>query len=223
MGRTRGRPSEGAREALIAAAHELFMERDYDHVSTEEILERSGVSRGALYHHFPTKLDLFRAVWEASERRAIERIAGGGAGLGSTPVRGPRSSSPGATCGRPRPTRRCGGSASARAAAVLGWEALARGGDRARDRGRRSPSVSAAIEAGELPPDDPETMAIVLLGAMIEAAMLIVVAEDPAAARETLARRWSSTCSRACADSIARRCRRRSKSRTRSSSSTATR
>ena len=52
------------------------MERDYDQVSTEEILRRSGLSRGALYHHFPTKLDLFRAVFDASERRVLGRIAG---------------------------------------------------------------------------------------------------------------------------------------------------
>ena len=69
-----GRPSEGARDALVEAAHELFVERDYDRVSTEEILERAGVSRGALYHHFPTKLDLFRAVFQASEQRVIDRI-----------------------------------------------------------------------------------------------------------------------------------------------------
>src|SRR3954468_20383523 len=51
------------------------MEREYDEVSTAEILERAAVSRGALYHHFPTKLDLFRAVFEVSERRVIDRIA----------------------------------------------------------------------------------------------------------------------------------------------------
>ena len=53
------------------------MERDYDRVSTEEILERSGVSRGALYHHFPSKLDLFRAVYTASERRNLRLMAAG--------------------------------------------------------------------------------------------------------------------------------------------------
>ncbi|HET7483978.1 MAG TPA: helix-turn-helix domain-containing protein, partial [Solirubrobacterales bacterium] len=57
--KTRGRPSEGAREAVIEAARDLFVERDYARVSIAQILERSGVSRGALYHHFPTKLDLF--------------------------------------------------------------------------------------------------------------------------------------------------------------------
>ncbi|HWJ43700.1 MAG TPA: helix-turn-helix domain-containing protein, partial [Solirubrobacterales bacterium] len=73
--RTRGRPSEGAREAVIEAARELFLAEDYDQVSTEQILDRSGVSRGALYHHFPSKLELFKAVYEASEQRLIEAVA----------------------------------------------------------------------------------------------------------------------------------------------------
>ena len=44
--------------------------------------------------------------------------------------------------------------------------------------------VSSAIEAGQMSRRDSETTAHVLLGALIEAAMLIVVAEDPAVARE---------------------------------------
>ena len=73
----RGRPSEGAREAVVEAARDLFMEREYDRVSTAEVLARSGVSRGALYHHFPSKRDLFLAVYEASERRVIQLVAAG--------------------------------------------------------------------------------------------------------------------------------------------------
>src|SRR5262249_35806538 len=74
-GRPRGRPSTGAREAVVAAAHDLFLERNYEDVSTEEILARSGVSRGAMYHHFPTKLDLFRVVYEESEQRVLILVA----------------------------------------------------------------------------------------------------------------------------------------------------
>ena len=44
--------------------------------------------------------------------------------------------------------------------------------------------VSAAIDAGELPEHDPETLAIVVLGAVIEAAVLIATAEEPALAHE---------------------------------------
>ena len=181
MARPRGRPSEGAREALVEAALELFMERDYDRVSTEEILERSGVSRGALYHHFPTKLSLFRAVFVSSERRVIDRIA----------ARAPALESPFETLvdlarGYMRAAetdeelRRIG---LGQSRAVLGWEGW-REACTELGIGVALAGVTAAIEAGELPPHDPETLAIVVLGAMIEAAMLIVVAENPAEQRK---------------------------------------
>lgn len=177
----RGRPSEGAREALLEAAHELFMERDYDQVSTEQVLSRSGVSRGALYHHFPTKLDLFRAVFMISERRVIDRIA----------ARIPPPASPfEALVALARgymhaaetddELRRIG---LGQSRAVLGWEGW-REACAELGVGIALAGVTAAIEAGELPPHDPETLAIIFLGAMIEAAMLILVAEDRTAARE---------------------------------------
>jgi AcrR family transcriptional regulator len=177
----RGRPSQGAREALLAAATELFVERDYDAVSTEEIIERSGVSRGALYHHFSTKLDLFKAVFQASERRVLERIAS----------QLPASDSPFDTLVesaraylRAAETdvelQRIG---LGQSRAVLGWEGWREAATEL-GIGFALVGVSAAIEAGELPPYDPEALAIIVLGAMIEAAMLIVVADDRAAARE---------------------------------------
>ncbi len=177
----RGRPSQGAREALLAAARELFMERDYEQVSIGDLLERSGVSRGALYHHFSTKLDLFRAVWEASERRLIEELA----------VQVPASSSPfEVLVGFARAYLRAAETDEelrriglGQSRAVLGWEAW-REASTGLGVGLALTVVNAAIEAGELPDEDPETMAIVVLGAVIEAALLIVVADDPAAARE---------------------------------------
>jgi hypothetical protein len=66
---------------------------------------------------------------------------------------------------------------------VLGWEGW-REACTELGVGLALAGVTAAIEAGEMPAHDPETMAIVLLGAMIDAAMLIVVAEDRALARK---------------------------------------
>lgn len=157
------------------------MERDYDDVSTEQILERSGVSRGALYHHFPSKRDLFRAVFEASERRVIERVAARAATAG-TPfealVETVRAYL--GLCETDEELRRIGLTQSR---AVLGWEGW-RAAASELGIGVSLALVAAAIEAGELAPHDPETTALVLLGAMIEAAMLIVVASDRRAARE---------------------------------------
>src|SRR5215203_4200872 len=72
--------SEATRAALVAAARELFAARGYAGVGTEEIVRRARVTRGALYHHFRDKEDLFRAVHEQFERELVEslgqRIAG---------------------------------------------------------------------------------------------------------------------------------------------------
>jgi AcrR family transcriptional regulator len=177
----RGRPSQGAREALIEAAHGLFVERDYDRVSTEEILERSGVSRGALYHHFPTKLDLFRAVYQANERRALgEMAAEVPAGLSpfDSLVEGARAYLRAAETDED--LRRIG---LVQSRAVLGWEGWREAATEL-GIGLILAGVTAAIEAGELPRRDPIALSHVLLAAMIEAAMLICVAEDRAAARE---------------------------------------
>ncbi len=50
------------REALMATARELFTRNGFQATRTEEIVQRAGLTRGALYHHFRDKEDLFRAV-----------------------------------------------------------------------------------------------------------------------------------------------------------------
>jgi AcrR family transcriptional regulator len=179
--RAPGRPREGAREALIEAAHGLFMERDYDQVSTEEIVRRSGVSRGALYHHFASKRDLFRAVFEASERRVLERIAAR-ASAAATPfdalVEAARLYMQ--ECETDEELRRIG---LGQSRVVLGWEGW-RTVAAELGIGVVLAAVTAAMEAGEMAPHDPEATTVVLLGALIEAAMLIAVDPDRRAARE---------------------------------------
>src|ERR671916_140107 len=50
------------RRALLGVGRELFAAEGYSAVSTEELVRRAGVTRGALYHHFEDKRDLFRAL-----------------------------------------------------------------------------------------------------------------------------------------------------------------
>lgn len=68
------RIAQGAetRDALLAAARELFGGQGYAATSTEEIVERAGVTKGALYHHFADKEQLFRAVFEQVQREVSD-------------------------------------------------------------------------------------------------------------------------------------------------------
>src|SRR3954469_21762279 len=73
--RTQASRREATRTALIAAARELFAARGYAAVGTEEIVRAAGVTRGALYHQFRDKEQLFEAVFEQVEADVTDRIA----------------------------------------------------------------------------------------------------------------------------------------------------
>jgi AcrR family transcriptional regulator len=67
--------SEATRKTLVDVARRLFAKRGYADVGTEEIVRRAGVTRGALYHHFSGKEDLFRAVAEEVEEEITRKSA----------------------------------------------------------------------------------------------------------------------------------------------------
>jgi AcrR family transcriptional regulator len=64
--RTRSARAEGldGRTALLEAAMDVFAERGYRDASVDEIAERAGYSKGAIYFHFSGKDDLFFALLE---------------------------------------------------------------------------------------------------------------------------------------------------------------
>ena len=62
-GLSRAEQSEKTRRALLDAARALFTERGYTNTSTEEVVRRSQVTRGALHYHFRDKVTLFEAVY----------------------------------------------------------------------------------------------------------------------------------------------------------------
>ena len=111
--RTQAERSEATRGALIAAARPLFAERGYAGVGTEEIVRAAGVTRGALYHHFDGKRELFEAVYEQIEAELAERIAAGALSADARGAAGrrcgpaPRCSSRACTEPRGAADRRC--------------------------------------------------------------------------------------------------------------------
>jgi AcrR family transcriptional regulator len=72
---SRVQQSEATRGKLVRVGRDLFARRGFSDVPTEEIVRRAGVTRGALYHHFRDKRDLFAAVVEQVEQEVMQRVA----------------------------------------------------------------------------------------------------------------------------------------------------
>ena len=70
----RVRQAEATRELLVDVARRNFTEHGYAATSIDDIIQQAGVARGALYHHFPGKEALFRAVYETVEGEVVARV-----------------------------------------------------------------------------------------------------------------------------------------------------
>lgn len=76
--------TEATRALIVSAARTLFLRDGVDATPTEAILTEAGISRGALYHHFPSKRDVFAAVYELEAAGAIQRAVASVKPAGST-------------------------------------------------------------------------------------------------------------------------------------------
>src|SRR3954469_3960653 len=113
--------SRVTREKLLAHARELFGERGYAAVGTEEIVRAAGVTRGALYHQFRDKEQLFESVFEEVEAQTTQHVAAVALGDDATdPLRALRAGARAflAVCAQPEVER----IVLLDAPAVLGWE-----------------------------------------------------------------------------------------------------
>jgi AcrR family transcriptional regulator len=85
--RTQADRSAATRDALVAAARQLFAGQGFAEVPTDTIVAAAGVTRGALYHQFADKTALFDAVLEAVEADIASRLSDEAAAAGiSDPV-----------------------------------------------------------------------------------------------------------------------------------------
>ena len=65
---------ETRRAQLIEVGRRLFLERPYDDLGMDEVAAESGVSKGLLYHYFPTKREFYMAVLNAAVDEMVELV-----------------------------------------------------------------------------------------------------------------------------------------------------
>ncbi|MBI3799038.1 MAG: TetR/AcrR family transcriptional regulator [Deltaproteobacteria bacterium] len=178
--RSKAEQSELTRAALLQAARALFTEKGYADTATEEIVQRASVTRGALYHHFRDKEDLFQAVFEDAERELVEKVRTAVDLAKTEPWEGLRVGCQAFldACLEPAVQR----IVLLDAPSVLGWETWRRI-DAEYGVGLVRQSLQAAMDAGEVDFLPVEPLAHILLGSLTEAAMVIARAEDVQSAR----------------------------------------
>jgi len=70
----RARKTRKTRQSLCRHASAVFAEKGYSEASIDEIVQRAGVTKGALYHHFPDKLQLYRSVVQDMAQGLVSTI-----------------------------------------------------------------------------------------------------------------------------------------------------
>lgn len=179
--RTQVERSASSRAALIGAARRLFASEGYAALGTERLASAAGLSRGALYHQFADKLDLFASVLDDVEREIAERMTAAVASLDSD------RTADLLVAGTEAFLDACDDPAIQRIVlidgpSVLGW---------ARWREicfRHTVGLVAALladgmERGSIVRQPVDPLTHILIGAADEAALYVAQADDPATAR----------------------------------------
>lgn len=180
--RTQGERSAATRDALVRAARPLFAARGFAGVGTEAIVTAAGVTRGALYHQFADKTELFAAVFEAVEADITERIDAAVSESGETDAvtlmkLGAQAWL--AAAAEPEVRR----IVLLEAPAALGWERWREVGLRY-GLGLVQSLIEYAMTSGRIPKSPAEPLAHVLIGALDEAALYVARHEQQNRATE---------------------------------------
>jgi AcrR family transcriptional regulator len=162
------------RTQLLEVATELFAERGFENTPVELVLERAGVSKGSLYHHFASKEALFEAVLDAVEARVARATLEASAGT-EDPIEGLRAACRAWLALASDPVVRQ--IVLLDAPAVLDWRKW-----REIDERHAFGLLKRAVEATPAGKGDrvpAEVLAHVLLASIIEIAMLIARSDTP--------------------------------------------
>jgi AcrR family transcriptional regulator len=174
--------AEATRRGLLDAAREQFASEGYVETSIDEICGRARVTKGALYHHFRDKRDLFTAVFEEVEREWADELAALVAEerdpLERIQIVGDAFLDACLDPARQRILLLDGPS-------LVAWEEL-RQIDAGRGFGLIATLLSDAMDAGRLERQPVGPLAHLMLGAMYEASLAIARDDDPARARKRI-------------------------------------
>lgn len=177
---TKAEQTERTRAALVSAARTLFASRGFAGTSTEEVVRTAGVTRGALYHHFRDKRDLFEAVYEDVERGLAEDLTAHLVGVTDTIELLRRGTDAFLdACLDPAIQR----IVLLEGPTILGWERW-REIDMRYGLGLVQLTLQAAVDAGAIRAAvSVEALAHVFFGGLVEGAMLLAAAADQRQAR----------------------------------------
>jgi len=181
---TQAERTEATRGRLIATGRRLFGEKGFAATSTEEILSDAEVSRGALYHHFSSKTDLFRATFEAVEEELtanLLEIATAGGETDPVKILELGFNAFLDQCVKPEVQR----IVMLDAPTVLGWDTWHELDERYAF-GTIKAVLAVAAESGRIDPDAVDSITHLLVGAVMQAGMVVARADDPVAAKQRL-------------------------------------
>ena len=177
--RTQDERSGATRGAVVAAARTLFAAQGFAETSIEQILAAAGVTRGALYHHFPGKAAIFLAVFETLEAELADRLVAAAAQETSAWDRLLAGAQGFLDACLDPELRRI---VLLDAPAVLGVDEVRRV-EALYTLARLRAGLAACAAEGDLAAATTPMLAHLILGALAQAAMAIVQAQDPPAAR----------------------------------------
>ena len=166
----------------MQVSEELFASKGFAGASTQEIAEKAGLTRGAVYFHFTDKKALFRAVFENLEARLMARLGVGAAAA--------TSAWDGLVLGCRVYLDSCLEESFSRtvfldAPAVLGWEQW-REVEEQHALGAMRSALQACIDERSVRSQPVPPLAQLLLACLTEAGMLIARANDKALSRREL-------------------------------------
>jgi AcrR family transcriptional regulator len=174
---------DATRLALVTAARELFGENGYAATSLDEVAARAGVTKGALYHHFGGKADLFLEVYEQVMREVSDKVVS----VFNEPDHW-RAVTEGCQLmidAQLDPAVRRIALHDARS--VLSWDVVHLVESRYGAVGIRG-ALRKAMHGGVIEPQPLRPLALLLAGAISEACFYVADADDPISAREEVGR-----------------------------------